>query len=216
MCITTHSSSSAEYGFKIGIVTKAHDKFWKPGDLEHEDVLEREEKKGVKGAKVGRRLGREGGRRGRREGGGEGKGGREEGEKGRRGRREGGGDGKDGEKRRRGEREEGGEGGEEGKKEGKKEGRRGKERKGEKGGKYAYLTHDFNSCPQPSLSWSKYILGIKWLQFTGRLHQCHQHTQSITVVSFYLVLPPPYIYTRMNQLGRKEGTYLAWGQFMTM
>ena len=47
MCITTHSFSSAEYGIKIGIVTKAHDKFWKPGDLEHEDVLgrEREERK---------------------------------------------------------------------------------------------------------------------------------------------------------------------------
>ena len=40
---TTHSFSSAEYGIKIGIVAKAHDKFWKPGDLEHEDVLGREE-----------------------------------------------------------------------------------------------------------------------------------------------------------------------------
>ena len=54
---TTHNFSSAEYGIKIGIVMKAHDKLGKPGDLEHEDVLERErererreveeEKKGV-------------------------------------------------------------------------------------------------------------------------------------------------------------------------
>ena len=44
---TTHSFPSAEYGIKIGIVTKAHDKLGKPGDLEHEDVLgrEREERK---------------------------------------------------------------------------------------------------------------------------------------------------------------------------
>ena len=38
---TTHNFSSAEYGIKIGIVTKAHDKLGKPGDLEHEDVLGR-------------------------------------------------------------------------------------------------------------------------------------------------------------------------------
>ena len=55
MCITTHSSSSAEYGVEIGIVMKAHDKLWKPGDLEHEDVLGREKEEGVKGEKVGRR-----------------------------------------------------------------------------------------------------------------------------------------------------------------
>ena len=47
MCIITHRFSSAEYGIKIGIVTKTHDKLGKPGDLEHEDVLgkEREERK---------------------------------------------------------------------------------------------------------------------------------------------------------------------------
>ena len=55
MCITTHSSSSAENGIKIGIVTKAHDKLWKPGDLEHEDILGREKEERVKGEKVGRR-----------------------------------------------------------------------------------------------------------------------------------------------------------------
>ena len=44
---TTHNFSSAEYGIKIGIVMKAHDKLGKPGDLEHEDVLgrKREERK---------------------------------------------------------------------------------------------------------------------------------------------------------------------------
>ena len=81
MCITTHSFSSAEYGIKIAIITKAHDKFWKPGDLEHEDVLGREREEGVK---VGRRGGREG--REGREGGEEGKVEGKEGEKGGRGR----------------------------------------------------------------------------------------------------------------------------------
>ena len=60
----THNFSSAEYGIKIGIVMKAHDKLGKPGDLEHEDVLEREREKeeekerdkgGVKGSKKERR-----------------------------------------------------------------------------------------------------------------------------------------------------------------
>ena len=78
MCITTHSFSSAEYGIKIAIITKAHDKFWKPGDLEHEDVLGREREEGVKVGRRGGREGREGGEEGKMEG--------KEGEKGGRGR----------------------------------------------------------------------------------------------------------------------------------
>ena len=44
--ITTHSFSSTEYGIKVGIVTKTHDKLREPRDLEHEDVLERREEEG--------------------------------------------------------------------------------------------------------------------------------------------------------------------------
>ena len=44
--ITTHSFSSTEYGIKVGIVTKAHDKLREPRDLEHEDVLGRREEEG--------------------------------------------------------------------------------------------------------------------------------------------------------------------------
>ena len=78
---TTHSFSSAEYGIKVGIVTKAHDKLWEPGDLEHEDVLERKEDNGHGREEEGVKE-REVGRRGRRNGG-EGRGGGEGRERGR-------------------------------------------------------------------------------------------------------------------------------------